>query len=52
MNNNVFWRMEKKQTKKIIYKFWGNKIWRMANIFKFGGNIIWREYNLADAGKT
>ena len=53
--------MEKNKIKKniyiYIYKFGGNKIWRMANIFKFGGNIIWRtpkkrkywrELNLAD----
>ena len=48
---------KKSKQKKIIYKFLGNKIWRMANIFKFGGNIIWqtpekrkfwRELNLAD----
>ena len=51
---------EKKENQKkniYIYKFGGNKIWRMANIFKFGGNIIWRmpekrkfwrELNLAD----
>ena len=50
-------RQKKNKKKKKIYKFGGNKIWRMANIFKFGGNIIWRtpekrkfwrELNLAD----
>ena len=35
-------KKEKKKKEEKIYKFGGNKIWRMTVIFKFGGNIIWR----------